>query len=135
MHIDIRRIKFRKLDIRNLDLRKTAISLAVGLLGVAIVSLPLMGSTFHLDAIDTENRLPYLRILLLSSGVFTIGLALIIFSINLMKKIIWGSLVALLFVGFALGCFALGFFLKCFLIVIVALMAVAWEIGKFDVEY
>jgi hypothetical protein len=131
--MDFRRINFRKIDIRkfdigNLDIQKTAISLVVGLLGITIISLPLMGSTFYLDAIGTENRLSYLRILLLSSGVFTIGLALIIFSINLVKKIIGGSLTALLFVAFALGCFALGLFLKCFLIAVVALMAVAWKI-------
>ena len=93
-----------------------------------------MGSTFHLDAIDPENRLPYFRILLLSSGVFTIGLALIIFSINLFKRLIWGSLVALLFVAFALGCFALGIFFKCFFVAIIALTTVAWEIGKNDLE-
>ena len=70
-----------------------------------------------------------------SLGIFTMGLALIIFSISLMKKLIWGALAALLLVSFGLGCFALGTFIKCFLIAIVAFMAVAWEIGKFDLEY
>ena len=84
--INIRSLTLPKINFREIDIRKSAISLAVGLLGLTIVSLPLVGSTFHLDAIDPENRLPYFRILLLSSGVFTIGLALIIFSINLFKQ-------------------------------------------------
>jgi hypothetical protein len=132
--INIRSLTLSKINFREIDIRKSAISLAVGLLGLTIVSLPLVGSTFHLDAIDPENRLPYFRILLLSSGVFTIGLALIIFSINLFKRLIWGSLVALLFVAFALGCFALGIFFKCFFVAIIALTTVAWEIGKNDLE-
>lgn len=135
MQLDFRKLEFRRIDFRALDVQKTAICSIIGLLGFVIVALPLMGSTFHLDVVDSNNQLPYMRVLLLSSGIFTIGLALIIFSINLFKKLIWGALVALLLVSFGLGCFALGTFFKCFLIAIVALMAVAWEIGRYDLEF
>ena len=76
-----------------------------------------------------------MKILMCASGIFNIGLALIIFSIHLMKKIIWCALGALLLVSFGLGSFALGTFFECFLIALVAIMGVLWEIGKFDLEY
>ena len=135
MFVTFRKLNFPNLDFRHLDGRKTAISAAVGLVGLSVVLLSLFGTTYLMDLVDSENQLSYLKILMCSLGIFTIGLALIIFSIHLVKKIIWGALAALLLVSFGLGCFALGIFVKCFLIALVTFMAVAWEIGKFDLEY
>ncbi len=135
MFVTFRKLKFPNLDLRDLDIRKAAISGTVGLVGLSIVLLSLFGTTFFMGLVDSENQLSYLKILMCSLGIFTIGLALIIFSIHLVKKIIWGALAALLLVSFGLGCFALGIFIKCFLIGLVAFMAVAWEIGKIDLEY
>ena len=130
-----RNFDLRSINLRNLDIRKAAISSVVGLIGLVIVLQSLSGPTYFMNLVDAEHQLPYLKILMCSLGIFTMGLALIIFSISLMKKLIWGALAALLLVSFGLGCFALGTFIKCFLIAIVAFMAVAWEIGKFDLEY
>ena len=134
-NLNLRRISLPKIRLRDLDVRKTAISGSVGLVGLIIVGLSLSGSTVLLDMVDSQNEESYWKILQLALGIFTIGLAMIIFSIHLMKKIIWGALGALLLVSFGLGCFALGTFFKCFLIALLAFMAVLWEIGKFDLEY
>ena len=140
MLIDLRKLNLRKLavpevDFRKLDIRKTVISGVLAVLGISIVVLSLAGTTWLLDLVDSENQLSYLKILLCACGIFTMGLALIVFSIHLMKKIVWGALGALLLVSFGLGCFALGTFFKFFLITIVAFMAVLWEIGKFSSDY
>ncbi|QXD25759.1 hypothetical protein F7C95_07710 [Opitutia bacterium ISCC 51] len=116
MFVTFRKLNLSNFDLRHLDYRETAISAAVGLVGLSIVLLSLFGTTYLMDLVDSENQLSYLKILMCSLGIFTIGLALIIFSIHLVKKIIWGALAALLLVSFGLGCFAFGIFVKCFLI-------------------
>lgn len=135
MLVNIKKLNVPSFNFHRLDLGKTVISAVVGLVGLSIVLLSLTGTTFLMDLVDSDNQLSYLKILMCSLGIFTIGLALIIFSIHLVKKIIWGALAALLLVSFGLGCFALGIFVKCFLVGLLAFMAVAWEIGRIDFEY
>lgn len=133
--LNLRKLSPRNIDFRAIDIRKTAISGVVGLIGLSIVVLSLGGTTLLLDLADSGNQLSYLKILLCACGIFTMGLALIIFSIHLMKKLIWGALGALLLLSFGLGCFAMGTFFKCFLIAVAVFIAVLWEIGKFGEEY
>jgi hypothetical protein len=114
--------------------QKSTIGVVMTFIGLAITSVPLMGSSFHLDLGDVNGTLPYMKLLLLSTGVLAIGLAVITFSFHLMKKVIWVSIAALALAIVAFGCFAFGTFIKCSLLGIIAIVAVIWEIGRMELE-